>query len=128
MPKETIRSELFEPIGPYNHAVMAGGQIFISGTPGIDPKTGQLAGKDAYLQTKQVLVNFQSILASVGASLDDIAHIQVNLINVSDFAEMNRAYSEFFSNSYPARTVIGIAALPKPGALLTMNAIAIPKN
>jgi 2-iminobutanoate/2-iminopropanoate deaminase len=64
----------------------------------------------------------------VGASLDDIAHIQVNLINVSDFVEMNRAYSEFFSNSYPARTVIGIAALPKPGALLTMNAIAIPKN
>lgn len=105
---------------------MAGGQVFISGTPGVDPDTGQLAGSDAYLQTQQILKNFQSMLASAGATLDDIVHVQVNLVNVTDFAEMNRAYAEFFAEPYPARTVIAIAALPKPGALLTMNAIAVP--
>lgn len=127
MPKSVVPSQLFEPIGPYSHAVVAGGQIFISGTPGVDPKTGQLAGADAYLQTRQILENFQSMLASAQATLEDIAHIQVNLVNVADFAEMNRAYAEFFAQPYPARTVIGIAALPKPGALLTMNAVAVPK-
>ena len=55
----------------------------------------------------------------------DIAHVQVNLVNVADFAEMNRAYAEHFTQPYPARTVIGIAALPKPGALLTLNAVAV---
>lgn len=126
MPKTLVQSNLFPPIGPYSHAVVAGGQVFISGTPGVDPDTGQLAGSDVYLQTRQILKNFQSILASAGAKLDDIVHVQVNLVNVTDFAEMNRAYAEFFAEPYPARTVIAIEALPKPGALLTMNAIAVP--
>jgi 2-iminobutanoate/2-iminopropanoate deaminase len=125
MPKSLVQSHLFPPIGPYSHAVVAGGQVFISGTPGIDPSTGQLAGNNAYLQTKQILKNFQSILASADALLNDIVHVQVNLVNVADFSEMNRAYAEFFTEPYPARTVFGIAALPKPGALLTMNAIAV---
>jgi 2-iminobutanoate/2-iminopropanoate deaminase len=105
---------------------MAGGHIFISGTPGVNPDTGEMAGDSAYVQTQQVLKNLRSILASFHAGLNDIVHVQVHLVNVGDFAEMNRAYAEFFTEPYPARTVIGISALPKPGALLTMNAIAIP--
>jgi 2-iminobutanoate/2-iminopropanoate deaminase len=128
MPRSLVKSRLFEPIGPYSHAVMAAGQVFISGTPGVDPSTGQLAGEDAYLQTVQILKNFQSILASADATLDDIVQVQVNLVSVTDFSEMNRAYAELFAEPYPARTVIGIAALPKPGALLTMSAIAVLKN
>jgi 2-iminobutanoate/2-iminopropanoate deaminase len=128
MPRSLVESRLFEPIGPYSHAVVAGGQVFISGTPGVNPDTGQLAGKDAYLQTHQILTNFQSILAASDATLDDIVNVQVNLVNVADFPEMNRAYAEFFAEPYPARTVIGIAALPKPGALLTMNAVAVLKK
>lgn len=119
---------LFPPIGPYSHAVMAGGHIFISGTPGVNPDTGELAGDSAYVQTQQILKNFRSILESFHAGLNDIVHVQVHLVNVSDFSQMNKAYAEFFTEPYPARTVIGISALPKPGALLTMNAIAIPKT
>lgn len=128
MPRSPVLSSLFQPIGPYSHAVVAGGQVFISGTPGVDPNTGQLAGNDAYQQTHQILKNFQSILAAADASLDDIVHIQVNLVNVADFQEMNRAYAAYFPEPYPARTVVAIAALPKPGALLTMNAIAVLKG
>jgi endoribonuclease L-PSP, putative len=120
--------ELYEPIGPYSHAVIAGGQLFISGTAGVDPESGALAGADAYAQTRQVLRNIQSILGAAGATLDDIAYIQVNLLNMEDFAEMNRAYAEFFSEPYPARTVLGVSALPKPGALLTMNAVAVRRT
>jgi 2-iminobutanoate/2-iminopropanoate deaminase len=128
MPRSRVPSELYEPIGPYSHAVLAGGQVFISGTAGIDPTTGVLAGDDAYAQTRQVLRNLQSILCAAGATLDDIAHIQVNLLHMADFAEMNRAYAEYFSEPYPARTVLGVSALPKPGALLTMNAVVVRRN
>lgn len=128
MPRSRVPVELYEPIGPYSHAVVAGGQILISGTAGVDPTTGALAGEDAYAQTRQVLRNIRSILDAAGATLDDITHIQVNLLHMADFSEMNRAYAEFFSEPYPARTVLGVAALPKPGALLTMNAVALQRN
>jgi len=125
MPRLAVPSKLFEPIGPYSHAVVAGGQVFISGTPGVDPKTGLFPGTDAYSQTRQTLRNIRAMLEAAGASLDDVVHVQVNLANVNDFPEMNRAYAEFFAEPYPARTVIGVAALPKPGALLTLSAVAV---
>ena len=128
MPRSRVELNLYEPIGPYSHAVMGEGQIFISGTAGVDPNTGALAGADAFAQTRQVLKNIQAILSAAGSTFDDIVHVQVNLLKVADFAEMNRAYAEFFSEPYPARTVIGVAALPKPGALLTMNAVAVRRN
>ena len=128
MPRSRVELNLYEPIGPYSHAVIGEGQVFISGTAGVDPTTGALAGADAYVQTRQVLKNIQAILSAAGSTFDDIVHVQVNLLKVADFAEMNRAYAEFFSEPYPARTVIGVAALPKPGALLTMNAVAVRKK
>ena len=128
MPRTPVDSNLFPPIGPYTHAVKAGGQVFISGTPGVDPATGQLAGPDAYAQTRQTLKNVEAMLVAANASLDDVVHVQVNMVDVAEFAEMNRAYAEMFSQPYPARTVIGVAALPKPGARLTMNVIAVLKD
>ena len=125
MPRSRVPVSLYEPIGPYSHAIAAGGQVFISGTAGVDPDTGALAGEDAYAQTRQVLRNIQSILVAAGVTLEDVVYLQVNLRNMTDYSEMNRAYAEFFSEPYPARTVVGVAALPKEGSLLTMNAVAI---
>lgn len=116
---------LFTPIGPYSHFSQAGNFIQISGTPGVNPQTGAMAGKDAYSQAKQILLNFQTMLESANADLSNILHIHVFLKNVNDFAEMNRAYAEFFPLKPPARTVIVVADLPKSGALMTMNATAI---
>ena len=127
MPRTLVDTHLFPPIGPYSHAVKAGGQVFVSATPGVDPATGQLAGPDAYAQTRQTLKNIEAMLASADASLDDVVQVQVNLVDVADFAEMNRAYAELFAEPYPARTVIEVSALPKPGAILTISAIAVPK-
>lgn len=115
----------FPPIGPYSHIAKSGPFITLSGTPGVDPTTGDMAGHDAYSQTKQIIKNFQTMLATVGANLNHVMHIQIFLKNVDDFAEMNRAYAEFFTTHQPARTVIAVADLPKKGALLTMNLNAI---
>ncbi|MCX7206270.1 MAG: Rid family hydrolase [Proteobacteria bacterium] len=125
MPREFIESSLFEPIGPYSHAVKSGNLIFVSGTPGVDPKTGELAGTDAYAQAAQAIRNVIGCVAAAGGTEADITAVQVNLVHVDDFTEMNRAYAEYFSEPFPARTVIGIAALPKPRARLTINAMAV---
>jgi len=105
-----------------------GDQLFISATAGIDPETGALAGGDVYSQSRQVLKNIQSVVYAAGGTFDDIVHVQVNLLHMTDFSEMNRAYAEFFAEPYPARTVLGVSALPKPGALLTMNATAVRRG
>lgn len=113
------------PIGPYSHVAKVGQFISIGGTAGIDPATGQLAGPEVYAQTRQILASFQVMLASVGSSLNNVIHVNVFLKDMRDFEEMNRAYVDMMGTHRPARTVIGVSALPKPGVLLTMNLTAV---
>lgn len=116
---------VMKPIGPYSHIAKAGPFITISATAGVNPTTGGLAGPDVYSQAKQILESFRIMLESVGSSLEQVMHVQVFLLNMEDFGELNRAYSEVFSCHLPARTVIGVSALPKKGALLTMSLNAV---
>ncbi|MBI5964582.1 MAG: RidA family protein [Chloroflexi bacterium] len=116
------------PIGPYNHIAQVGQFISVGGTAGVDPATGQLAGSDAYSQTKQILESFRVMLESVESDLNHVVHINIFLKNMSDFDEMNRAYVEKMGDHRPARTVIGVNELPKPGVLLTMNMTAVTKE
>lgn len=113
------------PIGPYSHIAMVGEFITIGGTAGFDPATGQLAGPDAYIQTKRILDSFKVMLESAGSDFDHVLHINVFLQRMSDFDEMNRAYVEKMGAHRPARTVIGVNELPKPGVMLTMNLTAV---
>ena len=117
-----------EPIGPYNHVARVGPFISIGGTAGVDPGTGQLAGPDVYSQARQILQSFQVMLESVGSDLTQVIHINVFLKDMRDFEEMNRAYVEMMADHRPARTVIGVSELPKPGVLLTMNLTAVTRE
>jgi 2-iminobutanoate/2-iminopropanoate deaminase len=117
--------DVMKPIGPYSHIAKAGTFISISATAGVDPATGELAGPDAYSQAKQILASFRTMLEGVGSSLEQVMHVQVFLLDMDDFEELNRAYAEVFAQHQPARTVIGVSSLPKAGALLTMNLSAV---
>lgn len=117
-----------EPIGPYSHVARAGGLIFISGTAGVDPATGMLAGSDVASQTRQIIRNFAVMLAAAGSDLRHVVHVSVYLKDMGDFAEMNRAYAEAMGDHRPARTAIGVSDLPKPGARLTMDLRAVVKG
>jgi 2-iminobutanoate/2-iminopropanoate deaminase len=114
-----------KPIGPYNHIAKVGQFISIGGTAGVNPATGQLAGADVYSQTKQIIESFKIMLRSVGSDLNHVIHINVFLKDMRDFDDMNRAYIEMMGVHRPARTVIGVSELPKPGVLLTMNLTAV---
>ena len=115
------------PIGPYNHIARVGEFISIGGTAGVNPATGQLAGADAYSQTKQIIESFKVMLESVESDLNNVIHVNVFLKDMRDFDEMNRAYIEMMGNHRPARTVIGVSELPKHDFLLTMNLTAISR-
>jgi len=113
------------PIGPYNHIAKVGQFISIGGTAGVDPATGQLAGADVYSQTKQILESFKIMLRSVDSDLNKVIHVNIFLDDMKDFDKMNQAYVEMMGDHRPARTVIGVSELPKPGVLLTMNLTAV---
>src|SRR5262245_1644962 len=90
------------PIGPYSHIAKVGQWITISGTAGVDPSTGQLAGPDVYSQTAQILDSFQAMLESVGSDLNHIVHVNVFLKYMPDYDEMNRAYTDKLGDHLPA--------------------------
>ncbi len=114
-----------QPIGPYSHVAKVGSFISIGGTAGVDPATGEFAGLDVQAQTRQILDSFQVMLKSVGSDLAHVVHVNIFLSQMSDFDEMNAAYIEKMGDHRPARTVIGVRELPKPGVLLTMNLTAV---
>lgn len=113
------------PIGPYNHIAMAGGFIRIGAVAGVDPATGALAGDSVEAQTTQIIKSFDLMLRSVGAGLETILHINVYMNDIAGFDRMNAAYVSAMGACRPARTVVGVAGLPKAGALLTMDLLAI---
>ena len=116
------------PIGPYSHVARVGGFITIGGTAGVDPATGRLAGTDVVAQARQILRNFTVMLEAVGSDLGHVIHVDVYLLDIADFGAMNEAYVEAFAafgDHRPARTAIGVAALPKAGAVVTMGLTAV---
>ena len=115
------------PIGPYSHVARVGEHIWIGGTAGVDPATGQLAGADVAAQTKQILRSFGVMLAAVGSDLDHAVHINIFLKTMADFEAMNAAYDDVMGEHRPARTVVAVSELPKPGVLLTMNLTAVTR-
>lgn len=114
---------MFTPIGPYSHATRSDDHIHVSGTPGVEADNTD----DVHKQTIQTLDNLSTILDAAGSSTERILHIHVYLKDIANFEAMNAAYREYFESSgdyLPARTVVGVNDLPRPGALLTMNATA----
>jgi len=116
------------PIGPYSHVAKVGPFISIGGTAGVDPATGRLAGPDTAAQARQILRSFVIMLESAGSDLAHVVHVNVFLLHMSDFDEMNVAYAEAMGAHRPARTVIGVNELPKPGVRVTMNLTAVVRG
>ncbi len=102
------------PVGPYSQAVVCGDLVFCSGQLGLDPATGAMA-EGAVAQARQALANLQAVLQAAGSSLDRAIKVTVYMTDLAHFPEVNKAYADFFEPSFPARTAIQVAALPKGG-------------
>jgi 2-iminobutanoate/2-iminopropanoate deaminase len=112
------------PRGPYSPGARAGEFIYVSGQVPVDPVTNQIVSGDVKAETRQVLSNIQRILEGAGATMADVVKCSVFLTDIRDFAAMNEVYTEFFGDIKPARSTIGVAALPLSGAKVEIDAIA----
>jgi len=116
-----------EAAGPYSHAVRGGGLIFLSGQTPVDPDTGALVDGDIGAQTRRCLDNLGIVAAAAGASLaEDTVRCGIYVTDMGTFKAVNEAYAGYFNDQPPARSTIGVAALPL-GAEVEIDAVlAVP--
>jgi 2-iminobutanoate/2-iminopropanoate deaminase len=105
MTRQIIRTAEAPSSPLYSQAVRAGSFIYTSGIVGLDPKTNQMAGTTIQEQTRQAILNCQSILRAGGAALADVVDVHVLLTRSSDFAGLNEEYAKFFPTDPPTRAV-----------------------
>jgi 2-iminobutanoate/2-iminopropanoate deaminase len=113
-------------IGPYSQAVRSAGLLFCSGQVALDPNAGELVPGGPAEQVRQCLENLEAVCGAAGATLRDAVRLTVYLTDMDAFADVNRAYGEWFGEEPPARVALGVAALPA-GAQVEVDAIvALP--
>lgn len=111
-------------IGPYSQATRAGDTIYLSGQTPIEPATGQLVEGDIAAQARRAFDNLAAVCAAAGGSFDDIVRVGLYLTDLGQFAQVNAVMADYFSQPYPARSTIGVAALPK-GAAFEVDAVMV---
>jgi len=110
-------------IGPYSQAVQAGNTVYLSGQIGLDPASMQMAeGIDA--QIARVFDNLKAVAAAAGGSLADAVKVNIYVTDLANFARVNDAMAQHFSQPYPARATVQVAALPR-GALVEIDAVLV---
>ena len=123
MPRQVIATAEAPSSPLFSQAVKAGPFVFVSGTVGIDPSTGSLAGATIQEQTRQALTNCQAILQAGGASLDDVVEVGILLTNPADFAGLNEEWARWFPSDPPTRYGVKLA-VDVPGLLVSIRMTA----
>lgn len=114
------------PTVPISPAIVAGDFVFTSGTLGIDPKTGQMAGPGFEEQAEQVLLNLTALLEAAGSNMSRVVKATVFLADMNDYAVMNEVYRRHFKQDQPARSAIQVAKLPA-NARIEIEVVALLK-
>jgi reactive intermediate/imine deaminase len=109
-------------IGPYSQAVRVGDTVYVSGQIPLDPVSGALVSGDIEAEVRRVFDNLQAIAQASGGSLASVVKLSVFLTDLSHFAKVNEIMASYFSEPYPARAALGVAALPR-GARVEMECV-----
>ena len=111
-------------IGPYSQAVKAGNTIYASGQIPLDPVSGNLVEGDFPTHVRRVFDNLRAVLRQAGADFRHVTKATVYLTDLANFQTLNGIYAEYFGDHKPARSTLGVAALPK-GATVEIDLIAV---
>ncbi len=123
MKKEIISTENApQAIGTYSQAVKVSSTVYMSGQIPLIPESMEMVEGDMEQQIRRVFDNLQAVAQAAGGSLSDVAKLNVFLTDLSNFPVVNEVMADYFSQPYPARAAIGVAALPK-GAGVEMDAV-----
>lgn len=125
MRKEIKTSKAPEALGPYSQAILNDGLLFISGQIGINPETGEVR-KGVEAQAHQIFNNLKAICEEANIDINNTIKTTVLLANINDYATVNKIYSEYFTEPYPARAAYEVCRLPK-GVKLEIEMIVAQK-
>lgn len=125
MSRQVIKTERAPAaIGPYSQAIRAGQTVYLSGQIALDPVTGQLVPGDVEAQARQAFSNLRAVAQAAGGELEHCVKLTLFLTDLSHFAAVNSVMQQFFQAPYPARSTVGVAALPR-GALFEVEAVMV---
>ena len=110
-------------IGPYSQGMIVNDMLFASGQIALDPKSGEMVGATIQEQSEQVMKNVGGLLEAAGVDYNHVVKTTCFLADINDFAAFNEIYATYFNETLPARSAVGVAALPK-GALIEVEVIA----
>lgn len=111
-----------QAIGTYSQAVRTGSTVYLSGQIPLDPASGQLVAGDMEAQVRRVFDNLRAVALAAGGDLDSVVKLNVYLTDLGHFQLVNQVMAEYFSEPYPARAAVGVAALPR-GAAVEMDCV-----
>lgn len=111
-------------IGPYSQAVRVGDTLYLSGQTPLDAASGELVAGDVQAQATRVFENLAAVLTAAGATFEQVARVGIYLTDLADFGAVNEVMKRYFREPYPARSTIGVAALPR-GARVEIDMIAV---
>ncbi len=122
--KRTIIATADAPaaIGPYSQAVRVGDTVYLSGQIPLDPKTMEMIDGDIEAQAVRVFDNLAAVAKAAGGAFDDAVKVNISLTDLGDFARVNEVMKRYFSEPYPARACVQVAALPR-GAQIEVEVI-----
>ena len=112
------------PVGPYSQAVRTGQLLFVSGQVGLEPGTSAIAANDVEAQTERALRNVAAVIAAAGGSPQEIVKTTIFLVDMDEFARVNRVYAKFFGEHRPARSTVEVSRLPLD-AKVEIEAVAV---
>jgi reactive intermediate/imine deaminase len=113
MSKNTIKTAgAPSAIGPYSQAVKHGSTVYLSGQIALDPETMKVVQGGISEQAHRVFKNLRAVCEAAGGNLDDIVKVNIYMTNLGNFSTVNQIMAEYFSEPFPARATVGVAALP----------------
>ena len=125
MTKTIIRTDRApQAIGTYSQAVKAGNTVYLSGQIPLVPETMEMVNGDMEAQIRRVFDNLAAVAEAAGGSLGDLVKLNVYLTDLGHFPLVNKIMASYFSEPYPARAAVGVAALPR-GAAVEMEGILV---
>lgn len=124
MKKQIISGDAPAAIGPYSQAIRAGSTVYLSGQIPLDPASGVVIEGDFNTLTRRVFDNLAAVARAAGGSLDDFVKLNVFLTDLAHFGQVNDIMAEYFTEPYPARAAVQVAALPK-GVPVEMDAVMV---
>ena len=122
--KEIRTANAPAPVGPYSQAIEANGMLFCSGQIALDASTGQMVGETPAAQTEKLMENIRAVLEASGLGLNHIVKTTIFLTDIKAFTEVNEVYEKKLNGHKPARSTVGVSALPK-GGLVEIECLAI---